>query len=437
MYNLNKEKLIILTLAAPLCVLSLFLVLLGEGIFALGASQGSSYKSETIYEKRECADCNCKDCGKKLISFKGTDSGCEGYASEDDRTKCYFNNSQASFACPDLEDSGEVDNCFERYRGPVFNYYQGGAGTLVANQSFTTGGSRMYFTGFDADGQHVIKTGADEPSNNALTLRESCRDVQYGGDLDVNGNVTVKSVEGGAYFGSDVEYGEVELNEDGLRGQGVVKHDNFNGFNLNQCMDMKVLANHNHIMTVPGGDRQNNVFGSIEIEKGLEINGDLKASFMFFQGRWLVWSPPKRGHFILYYNTPSQDPTACELPGYPRDEPPVKTPDLAGVGESGPGGGSSGGGGGGSGGGGGFLWKPKSENTGNLVILLPSSYSSSCKVTANGTSIPYSGRANGNRPHYRSSQPGSSFSAPASVVATCPSGENGNWTINNPSERYE
>ncbi len=316
----------------PLIGLSFFLLVLRDGMLARGALQDSGYKSETIYERRECADCNCKDCGKKLIEFKGPDAECENYMSEDERMKCYFNNSQASFSCPNLEDSGEIDDCFEKYRGPVFNYFQGGAGTLVANQSFTVGGSRMYFEGFDANGEHKIKTGTDEPSNNAITLRDSSRDVQFGGDLYVNGDITLLSREGGAYFGSDVEYGEKNLGG-GVKGQGLVSYDNFNGLNLNRCLDMKMLANHQHLLTIPGGERES--FGATELEKGLEVNGDLKADYMYFQGRFLRWSQPIRGHFILYYNTPSHEPSSCGLPGYPRDIPPHTYPSINEEGDEG------------------------------------------------------------------------------------------------------
>ncbi len=335
MYNLNKEKIIIFSLTIPLGLLSLFLLLFGPSLIARGAddkNQTGRYHTETIYERRDCADGTCHDAGKKMISFKGPDAECESYMSEDERMKCYFNNSQASFSCPNLEKKGEVEDCFEKYRGPVFNYFQGGAGSLITTKSFTTGGSRMYFDGFDCNGEHKIKTGTDEPTNNAITFYEGSRDVHYGGDLDVRGDIAIQSSQGGAYFGSNVEYGEKDLGN-GLRGQGLVKYDNFNGMNLNRCLDMKVLANHHQLLTIPGEERE--TFGAVEVEKGLEVNGDLKADFMYFQGRFLRWSQPIRGHFILYYNTPAEAPTTCDRPGYPRDIQPITTPSLIGPGESG------------------------------------------------------------------------------------------------------
>ena len=67
-----------------------------------------------------------------------------------------------------------------------------------------------------------------------------------------------------------------------------------------------------------------------------------------------------------------------------------------------------------------LLWKPQSESDGNLVVLLPSSMSniqsvkvldpSSGQVLAEGR---YSGRANGQRAHFRFSQSGGEFPAGA------------------------
>jgi hypothetical protein len=352
-YNLDKEKTIILILTLPLFVSALLLLALRSGFFIGEAARGE-YESETIYARCECADCHCRDEGKKLLSFKGPDAECEDYESEDERMTCYYNNSQASFACPYLEDKKAVEDCFEKYKGSVFNYYQGGAGTLVTNQSYTTGGSRMYLAGSDCNGECIVKTGTDEPTNNVMTFRDSSRDVQYGGDVDMIGIINIQSAEGGAYFGSDVRYGEKDLGG-GKKGQGLVYYDNFNGMNLNGCLDMKVLANHNHLMTIPGNEREH--FGSVEIEKGLEVNGDLKTDFMYFQGRFLRWSQPIRGHWILYYKTPPKEPNACEEPDLPRDQAPNPIPHMAGMGEVGPsesyynadGGGAGGGGGGGGG----------------------------------------------------------------------------------------
>ncbi len=87
-----------------------------------------------------------------------------------------------------------------------------------------------------------------------------------------------------------------------------------------------------------------------------------------------------------------------------------------------------------------FLWKPVSDTTGNLVILLPSTYSSRCDVTISSsvgtftTGISHSGRGNGNRPHYRFSHSGSYYGSNISVTADCP-GEDGHWTVSNGGSR--
>ncbi len=62
----------------------------------------------------------------------------------------------------------------------------------------------------------------------------------------------------------------------------------------------------------------------------------------------------------------------------------------------------------------GFVWKPVSDNTGNLAVLLPSSYSNVgvSVLSPDGNLIEngnYVGRSNGDRPTYRFSRPGGSF----------------------------
>ncbi len=363
MHNLSQEKIIIFILAIPLFVLSLFLVSFGDGLFAIGASDDEEYRrntenTETIYERRDCADGACHDSGKKLIEFKGGDAECENYKSEDERMQCYSRNSQSSFSCPNLENSGQVSDCYENNSSPSFVQNQGGGGTLVVSNSVTVGGSRVYTNGFDCNGEHKIQTGTDAGDSTAITLRENSRDVEYNGNLSTGGNgTTVLSEDGGVYFGSEVEYGEDYLNEEeGLRGQTMTFYNNFNGLNLNGCRDMKVMSNHNNTITIPddGDDYDDHpdhpnasilsreIFGAVEIEKGLEVNGDLKADFMYFQGRELKWSQPIRGHFVLYYDSPAEGPTYCGEPISERDaEPPVSTPSITSGGSSGVGGGSS------------------------------------------------------------------------------------------------
>ncbi len=326
MYNLNREKLIILFLALPLCILSLFLVLTREGLFAQGATEQKHYTTETYYEKTKCKDCNCESTGKKLISFKGMDAECEKYKSEDERMKCYQNNSQASFACPNLESKKEVEDCYEKYTGSIFGYYQGGAGTLVTTQSITSNGARLYLDGFDCNREHIVKTGVNGPNSNAIIFHEGSRDVYYGGNLDIGGDLTLLSNETGLYFGSNVDYGSKNLGN-GVKAEAIVDYNNFNGFNLNKCLDLRVLANHRHLMTITGKERQ--TFAAVEIEKGLEVDGDLKTDTIYFQGRRLVWSQPIRGHFILYYKTGPVAPSECSLGDYVRDtKQPHVTPAL-------------------------------------------------------------------------------------------------------------
>jgi hypothetical protein len=76
-----------------------------------------------------------------------------------------------------------------------------------------------------------------------------------------------------------------------------------------------------------------------------------------------------------------------------------------------------------------FLWKPISDNNGNLVVLLPSSYNGKARsVTVNGESGTYTGIHNGNRTHWRFSKPGAAYGNNVRVVATTSAG-NASWTV--------
>lgn len=73
---------------------------------------------------------------------------------------------------------------------------------------------------------------------------------------------------------------------------------------------------------------------------------------------------------------------------------------------------------------GGFLWKPISESTGNLVVLLPHSTYRRTEGTATisgdfGTeSAPMRGEDdNGNRPHFYFSRPGAAYGGNITVQA--------------------
>ena len=89
------------------------------------------------------------------------------------------------------------------------------------------------------------------------------------------------------------------------------------------------------------------------------------------------------------------------------------------------------------GGSGGFLWKPKSESDGRLVVLLPASLRgkvSGCSV--NGENGRFAGDThNGRRPHYRFSKAGGGYGSNIKVVARTTSG-NRTWTVPNGSSRY-
>lgn len=108
-------------------------------------------------------------------------------------------------------------------------------------------------------------------------------------------------------------------------------------------------------------------------------------------------------------------------------------------------GGSDGSGIGERGEGGGFVWKPRSESDGRLVVLLPPQYrgnvSSAYIANANGGVIEVGRFAgdthNGRRPHYRFSQSGAAYGADIYVVADLNEGGDVHWPIANGANRQE
>ncbi len=93
-----------------------------------------------------------------------------------------------------------------------------------------------------------------------------------------------------------------------------------------------------------------------------------------------------------------------------------------------------------------FLWKPKSDSDGNAVSLLPTSlmgqvirvqlYKGSEPNITKVEAGRFTGNANGHRPHYRYSKPGSSYGGPAAVEAAVPEGI-WVWLIKNAGQRTE
>jgi len=86
----------------------------------------------------------------------------------------------------------------------------------------------------------------------------------------------------------------------------------------------------------------------------------------------------------------------------------------------------------------GILWKPASENDGNLVILTPASWKQAEGVTVNdkyGAALDtgyFASRTNGNRCTYRFGLPGAGYPSPCFLKIL---GET--YKIKNPSLRYD
>lgn len=91
---------------------------------------------------------------------------------------------------------------------------------------------------------------------------------------------------------------------------------------------------------------------------------------------------------------------------------------------------------------GGFLWKPTSENTHNVVVLLPQKFQKdfSCRAQfKNGTwdRLRFNGYANGDRQHHYGSRPGKRYLK--NSVVKCSDGEQVcQWKLNgNPANRLD
>lgn len=78
----------------------------------------------------------------------------------------------------------------------------------------------------------------------------------------------------------------------------------------------------------------------------------------------------------------------------------------------------------------GFLWKPISDSTGKLAVLVPERTRSSCVV--NGESGSWGGFGNGSRAHYRFSKPGGAYGDNVSCVTSL-----GTFIIPHGALRYE
>lgn len=96
----------------------------------------------------------------------------------------------------------------------------------------------------------------------------------------------------------------------------------------------------------------------------------------------------------------------------------------------------------GSDGAGGFLWKPKSDNTGTLVVLFPSDFTEKFKqVTVikkkdgKEEKLVFSAFANGNRQHWRGKLAGGKYTG--LVTTTSPDENICQWKVKTPAKRVD
>jgi hypothetical protein len=97
----------------------------------------------------------------------------------------------------------------------------------------------------------------------------------------------------------------------------------------------------------------------------------------------------------------------------------------------------------------GFLWKPRSESNGRLVVLLPQNLTGnvvaanihSTDSTSPDTMIAQGRFAgdthNGNRAHFRFEENGAAYGANVWVIATTGDGQNLGWLIPNGAARWD
>ena len=95
--------------------------------------------------------------------------------------------------------------------------------------------------------------------------------------------------------------------------------------------------------------------------------------------------------------------------------------------------------------GGGFVWKPRSESDGRLVVLMPPQYRGnvqSAHIANSSGGVVEQGRFagdvhNGRRPHYRFSEHGSAYGPDLFFVADLQDGRTIHWPIANGASRQE
>lgn len=89
-----------------------------------------------------------------------------------------------------------------------------------------------------------------------------------------------------------------------------------------------------------------------------------------------------------------------------------------------------------------FLWKPVSDTTGKIVVLLPAKYNEVAngggKLKVNDKYFRYSSIANGNRSHWRGGAPGSSYGSNISIVLEAKDGSQvDTWLVPDGSKRSD
>lgn len=286
-----------------------------QGMYDYEMCQEKDYKkSETIYSGIECSGCNCRDNRTKLFTALGTDSDCENTKSESDRIECYGQTSYAKYKCG--EKGLYSQKCYDEYpayRYAPHNYYLGEGGTFINRSNFIIDGIRTYFNGFNNNYTHEIFSDFRNYEWPAITLGKNSRDFQIGGSLDMNADFQIYGPNSGIYFNNQVRFGVKSYtynNGDTTKnGFGIINTNSASGIEsseyLNKERDILFKANHNNLMIFPNDDDKENerrYSHAPDIQKSLEIEGPTNIDKeMYFQDKDLLWSPPIRGHAVLYY----------------------------------------------------------------------------------------------------------------------------------------
>ena len=297
-----------------------------QGLYDYELCHEKDYKeAETIYSSNECVGCDCRDAGIKLFTALGTNSDCEDKENSSERDLCYNINSYSRYRC---EGAGIGSECSDEYdidRVPPYKYYLGEGGTFINREDFSIGGRRTYFNGFDGDSEHKIYSDFKNYEIPSLIFRKRSRDVEVGGSLTMEADLKLIGSNSGLYFNDGVDFGVVDYSysipvkdeygdEIGTEvvtetGFGLIDRKSATGIESTGYLtgenDILIKANNKSLIVFPyesDTEDERRYNEGLDVQKSLEVADRVNIEDeMYFQNHKLLWSPPIRGHHVLYY----------------------------------------------------------------------------------------------------------------------------------------